>query len=196
MKDYCFQKVNIIKKAVLELATKGITYQTPDSFIKDPMVVEFIGIPEDKPMLESDLERALIDHIEDFLLELGRLVSRSDGTQITYADAFIGNPTRIIMPGKTMNLTWNGCRLKSINSDPYSYNQDGIRIGKTVSGSYNEKYYLEGDRIASLKRQQGTNVERLGFVYDEAQMSVGLSYNGNEYFYDRSVDGKINILLN
>lgn len=60
------------KKAVLELATKGITYQTPDSFIKDPMVVEFIGIPEDKPMLESDLERALIDHIEDFLLELGR----------------------------------------------------------------------------------------------------------------------------
>lgn len=60
------------KKTVLELANKGITYQTPDSFIKDPMVVEFIGIPEDKPMLESDLERALIDHIEDFLLELGR----------------------------------------------------------------------------------------------------------------------------
>lgn len=60
------------KKVVLELANKGITYQTPDSFIKDPMVVEFIGIPEDKPMLESDLERALIDHIEDFLLELGR----------------------------------------------------------------------------------------------------------------------------
>ena len=55
------------KKVVLELATKGITYQTPNSFIKDPMVVEFIGVPEDKPMLESDLEKALIDHIEDFL---------------------------------------------------------------------------------------------------------------------------------
>lgn len=60
------------KKIVYELATKGISYQTPDSFIKDPMVVEFIGVPEDKPMLESDLEKALIDHIEDFLLELGR----------------------------------------------------------------------------------------------------------------------------
>ena len=124
-----------------------------------------------------------------------RLVSRSDGTQITYADAFVGNPTRIIMPGKTMNLTWNGRRLKSINSVSYSYNQDGIRIGKTVSGTYNEKYYLEGDRIASLKRQRGTNVERLDFVYDEAQMLVGLSYNGNEYFYDRSVDGEINSII-
>lgn len=65
-------KGEVNKKAVLEMASKGITYQTPDSFIKDPMVVEFIGTPEDKPMLESDLEKALIDHIEDFLLELGR----------------------------------------------------------------------------------------------------------------------------
>lgn len=60
------------KEKVLELAQKGITYQTPDSFMKDPMVVEFIGVHEKKPMLESDLEKALIDHIEDFLLELGR----------------------------------------------------------------------------------------------------------------------------
>lgn len=65
-------KGDVNKQVVLEMASKGITYQTPDSFIKDPMVVEFIGTPEDKPMLESDLEKALIDHIEDFLLELGR----------------------------------------------------------------------------------------------------------------------------
>lgn len=56
---------------VLELANNGVTYNTPDSFIKDPMVLEFVGIPE-KPMLESNLEEAIIDHIEDFLLELGR----------------------------------------------------------------------------------------------------------------------------
>lgn len=36
------------------------------------MVVEFVCLPEEKPMLESDLEKALINHIEDFLLELGR----------------------------------------------------------------------------------------------------------------------------
>ena len=64
-------KGEINKKAVLDLASQGVTYQTPDSFIKDPMVLEFVGLPE-KPLLESDLEKAIVDHIEDFLLELGR----------------------------------------------------------------------------------------------------------------------------
>ena len=59
------------KKMILELANNGVTYNTPDSFIKDPMVLEFVGIPE-KPMLESNLEEVIINHIEDFLLELGR----------------------------------------------------------------------------------------------------------------------------
>ena len=40
--------------------------------IKDPYVVEFLGLPEDKPMMESDLEEALVRQIEKFLLELGR----------------------------------------------------------------------------------------------------------------------------
>ena len=65
-------KGEVNKETVLELAQKGITYNTPDSFIKDPMVVEFVCLSEEKPMLESDLEKALIEHIEDFLLELGR----------------------------------------------------------------------------------------------------------------------------
>lgn len=64
-------KGEVNKNEVLELANKGITYQTPDSFIKDPMVLEFVGVPE-RPFLESDLEKAIVDHIEDFLLELGR----------------------------------------------------------------------------------------------------------------------------
>jgi len=44
----------------------------PKDIIKDPYVFEFLGIPEDKPMLESDLEKALVEQIEKFLLELGR----------------------------------------------------------------------------------------------------------------------------
>ena len=64
-------KGEVNKKMVLELANKGVEYQKPDSFIKDPMVLEFVGIPE-KNLLESDLEKAIRNHIEDFLLELGR----------------------------------------------------------------------------------------------------------------------------
>ena len=45
---------------------------SPSDFIKDPYVFEFLGFPENKPFLESDLERALVSQIEKFLLELGR----------------------------------------------------------------------------------------------------------------------------
>lgn len=45
------------KEIVLELSQNGITYNTPDSFIKDTMVVEFVCLPEEKPMLESNLEK-------------------------------------------------------------------------------------------------------------------------------------------
>lgn len=56
----------------MELAQQGVIYNTPSDIIKEPYVFEFLGIPENKQMLEKDLERALIDKIENFLLELGR----------------------------------------------------------------------------------------------------------------------------
>ncbi len=60
------------KEKVLLLAAKGVEINRPSDIIKDPYVFEFIGIPENKPMMESDLERMLVRGIEDFLLELGR----------------------------------------------------------------------------------------------------------------------------
>lgn len=60
------------KAKVLELAQEGVTYRQPFDFIKDPYVFEFLGLPDNKPLLERDLERALIERIEHFLLELGR----------------------------------------------------------------------------------------------------------------------------
>ena len=60
------------KEQVLALAEKGIEIAEPSDLIRDPYVFEFLGLPEDKPMLESDLERALVQQIEKFLLELGR----------------------------------------------------------------------------------------------------------------------------
>lgn len=60
------------KEAVLALSQQGIDYSEPTNVIKDPYVFEFLGIPEDKPVLESNLEKALVRRIEDFLLELGR----------------------------------------------------------------------------------------------------------------------------
>ncbi len=60
------------KERVLELALNGNEISKPGDIIKDPYVFEFLGLPEDKPVLESDLEKALVEHIEKFLLELGK----------------------------------------------------------------------------------------------------------------------------
>ncbi len=60
------------KKKVLSLALKGNEISRPADIIRDPYVFEFLGLPEDNAFLESDLEKALVERIEKFLLELGR----------------------------------------------------------------------------------------------------------------------------
>ena len=65
-------KGDVNKEQVMQLALKGIEYTKPEDVIRDPYVFEFLGIPEERPMLESDLEAALVRQIENFLLELGR----------------------------------------------------------------------------------------------------------------------------
>jgi predicted nuclease of restriction endonuclease-like (RecB) superfamily len=60
------------KETVLALSRQGIGMDKPEDMMKNPYVFEFLGVREEKPMLERDLERKLIRHIEDFLLELGR----------------------------------------------------------------------------------------------------------------------------
>lgn len=47
------------KETVLNLAMNGIEINEPVDIIKDPYVFEFLGIPENKPMLESDLEKSI-----------------------------------------------------------------------------------------------------------------------------------------
>lgn len=59
------------KSEVLQLSIKGQTIEKPQDAIKDPYILEFIGLPENSNYSESDLEQKLIDKLEHFLLELG-----------------------------------------------------------------------------------------------------------------------------
>lgn len=69
------------KKGLLRLAAKGQEVQSPGDVFKDPFVMEFLGLPASPKLVESDLEQALINNLQAFLLELGKgfaFVSRQE----------------------------------------------------------------------------------------------------------------------
>lgn len=59
------------KESVLAVARKERIPQQPQEIIKDPMVLEFLGLEHKASYYEKDLEQALITHLQNFLLELG-----------------------------------------------------------------------------------------------------------------------------
>ncbi len=59
------------KSSVLALARNEIMPQDPKQIIKDPMILEFLGLKPESSYYEKDLEQAIITHLQDFLLELG-----------------------------------------------------------------------------------------------------------------------------
>ena len=77
------------KQKVLELARKGQTINNPTDILKEPYVFEFLGITENKPILESDLEKNLINHLSAFLMELGK------------GFMYVGNQIRITLDNNT-----------------------------------------------------------------------------------------------
>ncbi len=60
------------KKKVMELSLKGQVIQKPEDIIKDPYVLEFLNLKENKAFHEKDIEKALIDKSKELLLELGK----------------------------------------------------------------------------------------------------------------------------
>ena len=60
------------KEAVLAVARNERVPECPQEIIKDPMVLEFLGLERKSAYYEKDLESAVISHIADFLLEMGK----------------------------------------------------------------------------------------------------------------------------
>ena len=60
------------KKKVIELSKKGQIIQQPKDIIKNPYILEFLGLEEKPFYSETDLETAIINQIEKFMLELGK----------------------------------------------------------------------------------------------------------------------------
>jgi len=60
------------KKKVNDLSKKGHILTTPQDAVKEPYVLEFLGLKEESSYSETDLETAIINKIEHFMLELGK----------------------------------------------------------------------------------------------------------------------------
>ena len=73
------------KNKVFELSTVGHKLEEPKDIIKDPFVLEFLDIKENTNYLESDLEKNIIEHLKEFLLELGKGFS------------YVGNQVRLTL---------------------------------------------------------------------------------------------------
>lgn len=69
------------KAGLMQLAAKGHEVSRPSDVFKDPMILDFLGVPATPKLTETDLEAALIANLQKFLLELGRgfaFVSRQE----------------------------------------------------------------------------------------------------------------------
>ena len=75
------------KAGVLSLANQGLQPSRPLDVIKDPYVLEFLNLPEATQWHESDLEQALLQQLQAFLLELGS------------GFAFMGRQVRLTLEG-------------------------------------------------------------------------------------------------
>jgi predicted nuclease of restriction endonuclease-like (RecB) superfamily len=77
------------KNGVLELATEGQLVKNPADTMKDPYILDFLGLPDSKQFHETKLESAIIENLQSFLLELGKgfaFVARQKRLQ--YEDEF------------------------------------------------------------------------------------------------------------
>ena len=80
------------KESVLSVARNEKQPVEPKEIIKDPMVLEFLGLKPEASYFEKDLEAALITHLQEFMLELGNgfsFVSRQKRIHLDGDDFFV-----------------------------------------------------------------------------------------------------------
>jgi predicted nuclease of restriction endonuclease-like (RecB) superfamily len=73
------------KEGILALAKQGQLVEKPGDILREPYILDFLKIPEPYHLTETDLEKRIIEHLEHFLLELGK------------GFAFIGRQYRIVL---------------------------------------------------------------------------------------------------
>ncbi len=109
-----------------ELAEKGQIIEKPEDALRDPYVLEFLGLDEKERWLESDLEQALMNNLQKFLLELGT------------GFMFVGRQYRISINNEHYHID-----LVFYNKILHSYVLIDLKSGKFNHSDYGQmKFYL------------------------------------------------------
>lgn len=105
------------KKGLLELANQGQVFAKPHDVIKDPYVLEFLDLPESHRLVEANIEEALLNQLQAFLLELGS------------GFAFVGRQRRLTLDGDHFypDLVFYHIKLKC-------YVVIDLKVGKLTHG--------------------------------------------------------------
>jgi len=126
------------KGTVLELACQGQRINTPADTIKNPYILDFLGLPDSEVHHESEIEKAIIDNLQSFLLELGK------------GFAFVGRQKRMQFDDDYfyIDLVFYNCILKC-------YLLIDLKIGELAHQDvgqmdsyvrmFDDKYIAEGD---------------------------------------------------
>jgi predicted nuclease of restriction endonuclease-like (RecB) superfamily len=90
------------KAGVMDLATRGQVIERPADVLRNPYVLDFLDLPESHVLRESDLESAILEKLQHFLLELGK------------GFAFVARQRRIDFDGEHfyVDLVFYNCILK------------------------------------------------------------------------------------
>jgi predicted nuclease of restriction endonuclease-like (RecB) superfamily len=149
------------KKGLMKLASEGHTVSMPVDIFKDPVVIEFLGLPESQRLVESALEQALIDNLQTFLLELGK------------GFAFVSRQERITLDGDHfyIDLVFYHTILKC-------FVLIDLKVGKLVHGDLGQMQfyvnYFDRDR-----RSEGDN-PTLGLILSSNKNDAVVRYTLGE----------------
>ena len=155
------------KQEIKLLSEKGQIIETPQDTLKDPYILEFIGLKEENKYSESDLEQRLIDKLEHFLLELGK------------GFTFVGRQVRITLDDKHFRID-----LVFYNRILQSFVLIDLKIGELTHQDIGQMqmYVNYYDRFVKLENENKTIGIILCKKKNDTLVEITLPENNNQIF--------------
>jgi hypothetical protein len=150
----------------MELASQGQKLTSPADTIKNPYILDFLGLPDSEVLHESEIEKAIIDNLQSFLLELGN------------GFAFVGRQKRLQFDEGffSIDLVFYNCILKF-------YLLVDLKIGELTHQDigqmdsyvrmFDDKYLTEGDNPTIgliLCAKKNETIARYSVLNDSKQL--------------------------